>query len=180
MKKLLLASALFTLPIAGCATADATYNDYAHVTAFGPIYETRRVKEVTKVCHEEEFPVYGTKEIKRSANGGDVLAGMIIGGLLGKGVTGKDKGAAAGAVIGGVVAADKGHREFERVIVGYETKTICNNHVEYVNKSELAYYLVSYSINGHYGEFKTKKKYNIGDRIKVRVEVDPIREYPVY
>lgn len=170
MKKLLLASAIIT---AGCAAADVSYNDMATVTAFGPIYENQRVREISKVCHEEEFPVYGTREIKRSSNGGDVLAGMIIGGLLGKGVTGKDNGAAAGAVLGGVIAADKDHREFERVIVGYETKTICNNHIEYVNKSVLSHYIVAYSINGHYGEFKTKNKYKIGDKLRVRVEVDP-------
>jgi len=33
---------------------------------------------------------------------------MIIGGIIGKGVTGDDKGAAAGAVLGGVIGADKG------------------------------------------------------------------------
>ena len=41
------------------------------------------------------------------ASAGDVLGGMIIGGLIGKGASGDDKGAAAGAVIGGMIAADK-------------------------------------------------------------------------
>ena len=35
-----------------------------------------------------------------------LIIGMIVGGILGKGITGKDNGAAAGAVMGGVIAAD--------------------------------------------------------------------------
>jgi uncharacterized protein YcfJ len=51
---------------------------------------------------------------------------MIIGGLLGKGVTGDDGGAAAGAVIGGLVGADNGAKpRTERGIVGYSYEERC-------------------------------------------------------
>jgi uncharacterized protein YcfJ len=59
-------------------------------------------------------------------DGGDVLMGMIIGGLMGKGLTGQDNGAAAGAVFGGVIAADKAGK---RTVQGYKTETKCRTSV---------------------------------------------------
>ena len=47
-------------------------------------------------------------------------AGMILGGILGKGVTGKDNGAVAGAVLGGVTLAD--NKKTKQVITGYLTQ----------------------------------------------------------
>lgn len=60
----------------------------------------------------QEVSVPTTQTFCRNGSaGGDALAGMIIGGIIGKGVTGDDKGAAAGAVIGGVIGADKGGKK---------------------------------------------------------------------
>ena len=52
------------------------------------------------VCNIVDVPIYG--KTGGGASAGDVLGGMIIGGLLGKGVTNKDNGAPVGAVIGGM------------------------------------------------------------------------------
>ena len=82
------------------------------------------------LCEEYQVPIYGQQG---SADGADVLMGMIIGGLLGKGVTGKDNGAAAGAVFGGVIAADKGSKT---VIQGYKTETKCRKEVRYSDRTE--------------------------------------------
>ena len=86
-----------------------------------------------RLCEEYQVPIYGQQG---SADGADVLMGMIIGGLLGKGVTGKDNGAAAGAVFGGVIAADKGGK---RVIQGYKTETKCRTEVRYSDREERRY-----------------------------------------
>jgi uncharacterized protein YcfJ len=85
------------------------------------------------LCEEYQVPIYGQQG---SADGADVLMGMIIGGLLGKGVTGKDNGAAAGAVFGGVIAADKGSKT---VIQGYKTETKCRKEVRYSDRTERMY-----------------------------------------
>lgn len=84
------------------------------------------------VCRTQDVPIYETRTVNTNRNAGaDALAGMIIGGIIGKGVTGQDNGAAAGAVIGGIIGANEGQRgsttRQERVIVGYERKTVCEN-----------------------------------------------------
>ena len=65
---------------------------------------------------------------------------MIIGGLLGKGATGDKDGAAAGAVLGGIIGADKGSRpRTERRIVGHEWVRQCNQVVNYEYQETTVY-----------------------------------------
>ena len=76
------------------------------------------------MCQNVEVPIYGTVTRQGGgASGGHILGGMIIGGLLGKRATGKDNGAATGAVLGGIIAADKANKpKTETVITGYNTE----------------------------------------------------------
>ena len=86
------------------------------------------------ICNEVKKPVYGNVKKQGDAAGG-ALAGMIIGGILGKGVTGDDGGAAAGAVIGGIIGADKGAKpKNEKELLGYEYVTQCKDVTEYTEK----------------------------------------------
>ena len=104
-----------------------------------------------QVCNNVEVPIYGTITRQGSATGGDVLSGMIIGGLLGKGATGKDDGAAAGAVLGGIIAADRANKpKTETVITGYKTERQCENITEYkdVNKKVYDYSIITWKSNG--------------------------------
>jgi uncharacterized protein YcfJ len=80
-----------------------------------------------EVCSNVKVPVYGNTS--SGASGGDVLSGMIIGGLLGKGITGKDNGAAAGAIFGGIIAADKKHNQ--QSIVGHRIERQCSIETRY-------------------------------------------------
>jgi uncharacterized protein YcfJ len=86
-----------------------------------------------RLCEEYQVPIYGQQG---SADGGDVLMGMIIGGLMGKGLTGQDNGAAAGAVFGGVIAADKANKT---AIQGYKTETKCRTEIRYSDRTERRY-----------------------------------------
>ena len=125
MKRILLVSALAATS-ASAETTNATIEDvYATVVEQTPY--TRQV------CQNVEVPIYGTVTRQGGgASGGDVLTGMILGGLLGKGATGKDDGAAAGAVLGGIIAADKANKpRTETVITGYKTERQCENVTEY-------------------------------------------------
>lgn len=78
-------------------------------------------------CNEVRVPVYGSVEVQGNAGSG-ALMGMIVGGLLGKGVTGDDGGAAAGAVMGGIIGANESGPRTERQVVGYETKQQCGDY----------------------------------------------------
>lgn len=96
---------------------------------------TKQIPSTERVCYEVEVPIYGKKGSGASA--GDVLGGMIIGGLLGKGATGQDNGAAAGAVIGGMIAADK--KQTKEEIVGYRLETRCQNKTTYTEETKNVY-----------------------------------------
>ena len=86
----------------------------------------KQVPTTQTFCRDVKVPVYENVQKKGDAAGG-ALMGMIVGGLIGKGVTGKDDGAAAGAVIGGLIGADKGSQpKNEQRVVGYEYVEKCN------------------------------------------------------
>ena len=98
-------------------------------------------------CQNVQVPIYGNTG--SGATGGDILGGMIIGGLLGKGVSGNDRGAAAGAVLGGVIAADKKHNE--QRIVGYKQERQCFDTVSYQNQTQEVYShsTIRFTVNGY-------------------------------
>ena len=122
MKHILFVAALATASpvLAADRPEDVVVYDHTKTVA--------RTVPVTELrCRAVEKPIYG--EVTRQGNAAEgALAGMIIGGLLGKGLTGDDNGAAAGAVMSGIVGADKGSKpKTERRIIGYETVEECNN-----------------------------------------------------
>lgn len=101
-------------------------------------------------CYQVKKPVYSQYKREGDAAGG-ALAGMIIGGILGKGVTGDDGGAAAGAVLGGIIGADKGGKpRTEREVIGYEYVQKCENVTRYRNDTIEVYShsTVRFYING--------------------------------
>ena len=139
---------IFIAFIAGLIASSAFADSYVTTGKLvhkEPIYTNVNQRQPQQVFRNVEVPVYGTVQ-GGGASGGDVLTGMIIGGLLGKGATGKDNGAAAGAVIGGIIAADKG--KSKQVITGYRMETQCTT--EYVNTttSVVNQYRLTYRING--------------------------------
>jgi len=123
------------LPILAIVLATPSYADGSVKATITDYYNNVVISTPTNktICEEYQVPVYGQKG---SADGGDVLMGMIIGGLMGKGLTGQDNGAAAGAVFGGVIAADKANK---RVIQGYKTETKCRTEVRYTDRTERKY-----------------------------------------
>lgn len=119
-KKLVLVAALATATQA-TANGNATDVEVFHHTKTVAVNNPTKVRE----CRDVKVPVYDQHKVEGDAAGGAFL-GMIIGGLLGKGVTGDDGGAAAGAVIGGLVGADNGAKpRTERSIIGYSYEERC-------------------------------------------------------
>jgi len=164
MKKLLITTAVL---VATATSAFAT--EYARITKIEPRYTTSYQNVPTTQCQNVEVPVYGTVQ-GGGATGGDVLTGMIIGGLLGKGVTGNDRGAAAGAVVGGVIAADQNNGN-RQVITGYRTERQCSEVMVRQEVSGIRDYLITFEWNGIYGSAYTYNNYTLGQRIPVEVNI---------
>lgn len=102
----------------------------------------------TTECYDVEVPIYGRAQ-GGGASGGDVLGGMILGGLLGKGATGKDDGAAIGAILGGIVAADK--KQSKQVVTGYRIERQCTDKVtnRYQSKEVYSHSTVRFTVGGY-------------------------------
>lgn len=141
----------------------------AIITNIEPRYRFVEVTMPVEHCNEYQVPIYGTVT-GQGATGGDVLAGMIIGGLLGKGITGDDGGAAAGAVMGGVIAADQNNRNTQ-VVTGHRTEVRCETVYERGSERQLRDYLITYEWNGVVGQSYTLNNYRIGQRIPAVVNL---------
>jgi uncharacterized protein YcfJ len=167
MKKTILGlTAALTLVASNVAAAGQTV--YGTITNVSQnwTYETRRVPY--EDCTTVRVPITGNHS--GGSAGTDALAGMIIGGLIGKGVSGNDRGAAAGAVIGGVIGADN-HRPRGPE---YREEYRCVTNYEYTRESVQAGYIVDYMYEGYLYQFKTFKQYNIGDKIRLNIRVNPV------
>lgn len=161
MKKLLLTAALMIT-----ANSAVAQTEYARITQVEPNYQYVSVKNPVKRCFDVDVPIYGNTG--KGASGGDVLGGMIIGGLIGKGITGQDNGAAAGAVMGGIIAADNGNKTG---VVGYQTERQCEIVNEITKERQILNYKITYEWNGVKGSSYTYNSYNVGERIPVSVSI---------
>jgi len=128
MKKLFLTVGLLAMTTPAIADTSASIQDH-----FKTVIEQKPYR--VEVCKDVQTPIYGN--VGGGASAGDVLGGMIIGGLIGKGVTNKDNGAAAGAVIGGMIAADK--NQSKQGVTGYRTERQCSVETRYEETSREVY-----------------------------------------
>jgi uncharacterized protein YcfJ len=170
MKKLVTIAAVLSMfgsvAFAGTTQIQATVVD---------MQETYRdvVKQVpVQSCQTVDVPIYGERVTGGGASGGDVLGGMIIGGLLGKGASGNDKGAAVGAILGGMVAADK-KQQRETVIVGYKQQQQCSTTYEQKQVSVRGDNIVT--VRSDYGkeyQFYTKGWYAKGTVVLLNLSLD--------
>ena len=144
-KKLVLVAALAT---ATQATANGNASDVAvfHHNKTVVVNNPKKVRE----CRDVKVPVYDQYKTEGDAAGGALL-GMILGGLVGKGVTGDDKGAAAGAIFGGLVGADKGAQPKNgQAVTGYRTENRCDYVTYYrtIERTEYDYSIINWKIDG--------------------------------
>ena len=144
---------------------------YATITQVTPNYQNIYQNVPRQQCEDVEVPIYGN--VQNNGNAGEgALAGMIIGGILGKGVTGDDGGAAAGAVIGGIIGADRAQNGSRRVITGYTTERQCREVMIREQVREIRNYTIRYRWNGINAQSYTYNRYSVGDRIPVTVSIN--------
>ena len=142
------------------ATIDDIVQNYEHVTYLNPV----------KVCKDMEIPIYGEGTAGKTKSG-DLLLGMILGGITGKVLIGNDKGAAIGAIGGSLIANDKAQKP-DQVIVGYKQERRCTLEHREVHEKVPTDYTVTYSWNGVYGRSYTTQPYAIGAKIPIKVTIE--------
>ena len=105
--------------------------------------QTDFIEESQEVCRLVKIPIYHKPH---RPTGAEILGGLVIGGALGKVISGDDKGALAGAVVGGLVTSSRQ----EPRIVGYSRQRVCEDKIfhrkEY--RHEYSYSTISFTING--------------------------------
>lgn len=123
------------------------------------IYEDITINKPYEVkeCYFKEVPVYS--EVPSTiTSGADVVTGMILGGLLGKVVTGKDRGAVGGAMLGGVLSAAP--RKNQRMLRGHMKEEVCHikAKAKWVTTREYAYSLITFETSdGHTYELQFQR-----------------------
>ena len=88
-------------------------------------------------CSIQKVPIYG--QIQSKPDAGAVVGGAVLGGIIGKAVTKKDRGAAFGALVGGALANENQKTKTTTGVVGYENKQRCQTKFKNSPKEEVVY-----------------------------------------
>ena len=88
-------------------------------------------------CSIQKMPIYG--KIQSQPDVGAVVGGAVLGGIIGKAVTKKDKGAAVGAIVGGALANENQKTKTTTGIIGYEDRQRCQTKFKNSPKEEVVY-----------------------------------------
>ena len=164
MRTVIIAITLFSLSTVNTFAAEL----YARVVQIEENYETVTEYSPIKVCRDEEIPIYGNIN-RNTDNSGNVLLGMILGGVSGKVITGEDGGAAVGAIAGGLIGANNNNSDNQ--IVGFRTVKTCSMQQKEVNSTQLKNYRITYDFHGALGTSYSYNSYLVGDKIPVNVNV---------
>ena len=142
----------------------------ATIVNIQPNYYWEKTNVPVETCENVQVPIYGQVQ-GQGATGGDVLAGAIIGGILGKALTGDDKGAGFGALVGAMGSAEKKNQSSQK-IVGYETRKQCGVFYQEESIRKIKNYRITYEWMGIRGSSYTYNNYSIGARIPVNVSIN--------
>lgn len=164
---------------AGGRWDDDDYYVYARVTDVQPIVRTVRVATPRKLCREVEVRHVDHDRGRRDRSFTPTVVGTIVGGVIGNQFgrgRGKDAATVAGALLGASVGSDYAReRAYERgggSHVYYTTEERCEIEHVYHEEERIEGYRVSYRYQGR--DFVTRTDTDPGDRIRVRVQVEPV------
>lgn len=106
-------------------------------------------------CYDVDVPVYGTST--RRGSDGDVLAGAIIGGVIGN-QFGSGDGKDAMTVLGAIVGANRAANQTKEEIVGYQIERRCVEKVVYQDERvrKYSHSTITFTVDGkrHTLEFR--------------------------
>jgi len=151
---------------------DNTQYDYAKVLRVQPVTEIVQIPEEQQVCRE--VPVQHNVAEHRSP--APLIFGSILGGVIGSqfgGGSGKTVATIAGATIGGAVAQSSQNRRYPAQ--HYTTlEQRCYMETNWRNEERVVAWDVDWAYQGK--TYHNRMDEHPGDRIRVRVNVDPV--YP--
>jgi len=143
---------------------------YARVIQIEKNYETVTEYTPVRMCKDEEVPIYGNTR-QNNDNTGNVLLGMILGGVSGKVITGEDGGAAIGAIAGGLIGANNNNNSANNQIIGFRTVKSCSIENIETKSTNFTNYRITYDFHGALGTSYSYNSYLVGDNIPVKVNV---------
>ena len=158
-----------------------TYYTYADVVAVAPSYRTLLVSEPVEHCYEVPPGAYGNRyEVDRHNDRGHpavTILGGILGGLIGNqfgGGNGRRALTVAGTAIGATVASHAARqRQPHRYDYDYRAPARrCTTTTETHERQVLEGYDVTYLYHGQ--TFTRQVTEHPGDRIRIRVDVEPV------
>lgn len=162
MKTFILAAVVAAISTAASAvTRNAEVWHVETVTVAEQTYQSQRH------CAMQQVPVYGTVHTQHSGNG-NILAGAIIGGLIGGTSKGHDSGILPGAIIGGLLGSTQQPRA-SQVVTGYRMEEVCNNVSVPVSNSK-EQYIVHWKWNHKRGYFYSNFTHFVGQTVQVNVD----------
>ncbi len=151
--------------------------DFAEVVAVEPIVRLVTVTVPRRECWNEEVAVDRRRD--RRGNGGSTgatIAGGLLGGVIGRqigGGSGRDAMTVVGALVGSAIGSNAGRDNDvrrDRDVV-YDTVRRCETRDEVREEERVDGYHVTYLYNGR--EYTTRTRNHPGDRLRVRVSVNP-------
>ena len=169
-------AALILTAAAPAAQADPRHDDgretrydYARVLDVKPLIRTVEVEIPVRECYER--PVEVRRERRRGGLG-RVLAGGIIGGVIGRQFgdgSGRDAMTVLGSVVGAASASDDVRRDDR---AGTRVEKFCETTYEYESRDRVEGFRVLYEYEGR--TYTTRTATDPGDEIRVRVDVRPL------
>jgi len=170
-----------SLPVAAGKYRDRSNSAYDHakVVDVVPVVETYQVNNPVEECWEEQV----RHDVRRSDRGHYTRTPEILGGIIGAAIgnqfgsgSGKKVATVAGAVLGASVGRDtkyrNRHHDRHDRRARYQTVERCEVRDSFTTEERIVGFDVAYKYRGNV--FHTQMDHDPGDKIRVKVTVDPV------
>ena len=144
--------------------------DYAKVVDVKPITELVQIPQEQQICQQETV----RRRVPEHRSHAPAVFGAILGGVIGSqfgGGHGKTAATIAGATIGGAVASNEQHRRYPHKYYNVSEQR-CHTETSWQNEERVVAWDVSWKYHGKV--YHSTMDEPPGDRIQVRVSVDPV------